>query len=260
MFSPVTFKDYSSAMNNLIKTLLTNASTKSPRGQKVNYIQNCAFTILDPSTVSGTESRPYNWTYAINEINLYLSGDCSVEKFSTISKFWKQLANPDNKTINSNYGYRIMHKPIEAAFKSDYATQWDFCRKQLINDKDTRQALMFVSGQDVQFDNNKDFICTLSYMFDIKGDKLNLTVSRRSQDLFYGLPYDYVWEVYLMHKMLDELKETYPELKLGSYTLLCNNIHIYERNFEIFKKMLEEYNAGKITNYNISKELNKSIF
>lgn len=259
IFSPIKFSNYGYVMKHLIEVLLTKADSKSPRGQKVNYIQNCAFTIMNPSTVSGTASRPYNWDYALKEIELYLSGDCSVERFSTISKFWKQLANPDNKTINSNYGYRIFHKPIESKFETDCKTQWDYCKKQLINDKDTRQALMFVSGQDVQFDNNKDFICTLSYMFDIKGNSLNMTVSRRSQDLFYGFPYDYVWEVYLMYRMLDELKETYPDLKLGSYTLLCNNLHIYERNFEIFKSMLKDYDKGKVEHYNILKELKTKL-
>lgn len=258
VFSPTKFKNYSFVMQKLIGTLLTEAKTKSPRGQQVNFIQNCAFTILKPDSVSGTESRPYNWDYALKEIDLYLSGDCSVEKFSEISKFWKQLVNPDNETINSNYGYRILHKPIEAEFYAENKTQWEYCKNQLIKDKDTRQALMFVSGQDVQFDNNKDFICTLTYTFDICEDKLNLTVSRRSQDLFFGLPYDYVWEVYLMHRMLNELKEVYPELKLGTYTLLCNNLHIYERNFEKFKAMLDDYNIGNITEYKIKKELEKA--
>lgn len=251
-FTPIEFYSYTDAISCLIGELLEKADTKSPRGQKINFIQNCNFTILRPITVSGTESRPYNWDYAINEIKLYLSGDCSVESFSKISKFWSKLSNPDNSTINSNYGYRILHKQINASFETDCKTQWDFCKKQLINDRDTRQALMFVSGQDVQFNNNKDFICTLSYMFDISDNKLNLTVSRRSQDLFYGFPYDYVWEVYLMNRMLSEIKEKYPELELGSYTLLCNNLHIYERNFEIFNKMKDDYASGNYTDHIIT--------
>ena len=92
-----------------------------------------------------------------------------------------------------------------------------------------------VSGPDVQFENNKDFICTLNYIFNIEDDKLHLTVGRRSQDLLFGIPYDYVFEFLLMEKMLKELSNYYPDLKLGSYTMFANNVHIYERNFEIFK-------------------------
>lgn len=247
---PEKFNTYTEAYIGAIKHLLSGeALTKSPRGMKVNYIQNCNFTIDDVSTVYSCDSRKYNWKYSTNEIEVYLSGDCTVDKFSTISKFWKQLANPDGETINSNYGYRILHKPIIATFPTSVKTQWEFCKQQLITDIDTRQALMFVSGQDVQFDSNKDFICTLVYTFDVSPDKkLNLTVSRRSQDLHFGLPYDYVWEVFLMHKMHNELKPHYPELELGSYTLFCNNLHIYERNNEVFKNMISDYDSGKYEN------------
>ena len=40
-----------------------------------------------------------------------------------------------------------------------------------------------------------------------------------------------------MEKMLKELSSYYPDLKLGSYTMFANNVHIYERNFEIFKEI-----------------------
>lgn len=42
-----------------------------------------------------------------------------------------------------------------------------------------------------------------------------------------------------MKKMYNELLVYYPNLKLGSYTMFANNIHIYERNFEIYKSICE---------------------
>ena len=62
-------------------------------------------------------------------------------------------------------------------------------------------------------------------------------------------------EYLLLVKMHNELKEFYPELQIGSYTMFANNIHIYERNFEIFKKMLEEYKSNKFENQNIKKNI-----
>ena len=131
---------------------------------------------------------------------------------------------------------------------NQFKNQWDFAKQQLINDKDTRQALIFVSGPDVQFDNNKDFICTLNYIFNIEDNKLHLTVNRRSQDLLFGIPYDAVFEFLLMEKMLKELSRYYPNLQLGSYTMFANNVHIYERNFEIFKKIDEHPELTRIVN------------
>jgi thymidylate synthase len=243
----------------LIQELMKQGVTKAPRNQPISHLQNALFVVKDPSTVFSCESRKYNWTYLNKELELYFKGEKSAEKFGEASKFWLKLANAQNN-INSSYGYRIFYRPIYSEIElnekdvdliHEYNNQWQFCKEQLINDKDTRQALMFVSGPDVQYKNNKDFICTLTYLFDINDNQLNLTVNRRSQDLHFGLPYDFVWEYLLLYKMKNELTEVYPDLKLGTYTMFANNVHIYERNFEIFKQMLDDYNTGKYENQNI---------
>lgn len=227
---------------NLLEGLMTNGKEKSPRGQKVKYFQNYLFEVDHPGDVYTCESRKYPVKYLNHELNLYFSGELSAEKFGEASKFWLQLANPDG-TINSNYGYLIFHKPIENKFGT-IKNQWTYAKTQLLNDKDTRQALMFVSSPHVQFEGNKDFICTLNYCFNIEDDTLNLTVNRRSQDVILGLTFDYAWEYLLLVKMHNELLEKYPDLKIGSYTMFCNNVHVYERNFDLVNKMIADgYNS-----------------
>lgn len=238
----------------IIKDLLQQGVTKAPRGQAISHIQNCFITIEDPSTVFSCPSRPYNWDYLNKELTLYFDGERSAQKFSEASKFWDKLKNADG-TINSAYGYRLFYRPIilDESLK-DYLTfnnQWNYVKYQLTTDKDSRQAIAFISGPDVQYAGNKDFICTLTYTFDISDNKLNLTVNRRSQDLYFGIPYDFAWEYLLMTKMVNELKEIYPELEVGTYTLFCNNIHIYERNFDIFTNMLNDFNNKKVENIQI---------
>ena len=180
--------------------------------------------------------------YLNKELSLYFSGDCSADKFGEASKFWKKLANPDG-TINSNYGYLAFYKSIQTKF-GEIKNQWTYAKNQLLHDKDTRQALMFISSPHVQFEGNKDFICTLNYTFSINDDWLSLAVNRRSQDMILGIVYDYAWEWLLLVKMYNELKDAYPSLKLGSYTMFCNNIHLYERNFEMAKKIVMDYDSG----------------
>lgn len=51
-----------------------------------------------------------------------------------------------------------------------------------------------------------------------------------------------------MEKMLKELSCYYSNLQLGSYTMFANNVHIYERNFEIFKKIDEHPELTRIVN------------
>jgi len=259
-FSGQTFSD---TYLSLIQKLMDQGITKAPRNQPISHIQNCLFEVKDPSTVFSCESRPYNWVYLNKELELYFTGERSAEKFGEASKFWLKLANTQGN-INSSYGYRIFHRDIYSEVElnekdmnlvHEYSNQWEFCKEQLINDKDTRQALMFVSGPDVQYHGNKDFICTLTYLFDINDNKLNITVNRRSQDLYFGLPYDFVWEYLLLVKMYNDLKSVYPELQIGSYTMFANNIHIYERNFDIFRKMIEEYKSNKFENQKIMENI-----
>ena len=203
------------------------------------------------------KSREYPVSYLNKELELYFSGELSAEKFGEASKFWLKLANPDG-SINSNYGYLVFHKPIETKF-GKIKNQWAYAKEQLLNDKDTRQALMFISSPHVQFEGNKDFICTLNYCFNIENDVLSLTVNRRSQDVILGIVYDYAWEYLLLLKMHNELLEKYPNLKIGSYTMFVNNIHVYERNFKLVEDMLEDFKSGNDGSLDIRKIVDLKI-
>ena len=242
---------------NLLQGLLTNGKEKSPRGEKVKYFQNCLFHVEKPGDVLSTITRPYPFKYLNKELGLYFSGTLSGDAFGEASKFWLRLKNPDG-TINSNYGYLVFFKEIRNDFEKGQ-TQWQWAKQQLINDKDTRQSLMFISSPHVQFKKNKDFICTLNYCFNIEDDTLSLTVNRRSQDVILGLTFDYAWEYLLLKKMHNELKEVYPNLKMGSYTMFCNNIHIYERNFELVEKMIVDVENKKCKSIGIDEIVDRQI-
>jgi thymidylate synthase len=60
----------------------------------------------------------------------------------------------------------------------------------------------------------------------------------RSNDLTLGLVYDLPWFISLIYKMKDDLQETYPDLKIGTYTHYVHNIHIYDRDEDKILKML----------------------
>lgn len=240
-----------------VEEILTHGPKKSPRGQTVTYFQNCLFQVNCPGTVFSTPNREYKFSYLNKELDLYFKGEMSAESFGKASKFWLQLANPDGN-INSNYGYHVFYRPIETKFGT-IKNQWTYAKTQLLNDKDTRQALIFISTPSVQFEGNKDFICTLNYVFNIEKDTLHLTVNRRSQDLYFGLPHDINFEYLLMVKMHNELKDVYPDLKIGSFNMFCNNIHIYDRNYDIFAGMIDDFDKNEYINYDVLKNVDQEI-
>lgn len=246
-------KSFSDSYLSLLKNLLETGKKKAPRGMGVTFFQNYVFEVEEPGDVFSSPSREYRWDYVVKELELYFSGEMSAEKFGAASKFWLKLANPDGN-INSNYGNLVFYKSIDTKFGSLY-NQWTWAKNQLIADKDTRQAIMFISSPHVQFTGNKDFICTLNYTFSIFEDKLSIEVNRRSQDVILGLPYDYVFEYLLLVKMHNELLPYYPELKIGSYTMFCNNIHMYDKNKELVQNMLSEYKESRYDKLMIEKNL-----
>lgn len=224
-----------------------------PRGQKTREKLNYQFTVLKPTVEPIVTKDPERnlviRDYTYKEMALYDSCSNLAEDFGKASKFWLKLANPDS-TINSAYGYLIWRKnshgnhsyeaPGTSVAESDkyYRTPWEWAKLSLQSDKDTRQAILRFSLPEHQWVGNKDQTCTLHAIFMIRENKLNLTVTMRSNDLTLGLVYDLPWFISLMYKMLGELSETYPDLKIGTYTHQVHSLHIYDRDEEKILKML----------------------
>lgn len=258
------YKDIHEAYLGSLADILDNPdSISSPRGQKCYEKFNYQFQILDPTpTFIRTKDEARNKViedYSIKEFRLYESCTNLAADFGLASKFWLSLANPDG-TVNSAYGNLIWKnkscgshfetenkvlipatKPGEGTVSHSVPvrrTPWEWSKQCLIDDKDTRQAILRFSLPEHQWRGNKDQTCTLHGIFMIREDKLNLTINMRSNDLTLGLVYDLPWFMSLIIKMRDELKETYPSLQIGTYTHYVHNLHIYERDLDKILKML----------------------
>jgi thymidylate synthase len=203
----------------------------APRGQAIRECTDYSFRVSEPSCepiVTHDDVRNAKIvSYTAKEMELYLSGTNKASDFAQASKFWNQIANADG-TVNSAYGHLIWKK--KSLGKDVKITPWNWCLNSLKADKDTRQAVLRFSLPEHHYLGNKDFVCTLQGNFMIRDDKLNLAVSMRSNDMVLGLVYDMPFFCHLIDQMVDELKETYPDLKKGSYTHFAHSLHIYERN------------------------------
>lgn len=258
------YNDIHSAYLGTLADVLDNPDCKSsPRGhiclEKFNY----QFTVLNPSAdpiiTKDLERNKVIEDYSIKEFKLYESGTNLASDFAKASKFWLTIANPD-RTINSGYGYLVFYnkshgsdfeteKVLAIAPTAPYCgsvyrmvpvrrTPWEWAKMSLTEDKDTRQAILRFSLPEHQWKGNKDQTCTLHGFFQIRNNKLNLTINMRSNDLTLGLVYDLPWFMSLIMKMREELKDVYPDLEIGSYTHYVHNLHIYERDLDKILKML----------------------
>jgi thymidylate synthase len=222
----------------LLNDLLNSPEyTCSPRGMEIREITDCALVIENPIlAMYENERRSTQEKYIAAEFLWYFAGRNDLSFIERFAKFWQHVANEDG-TLNSAYGNLIFTKKNEHNI-----SQWEWAYNSLIEDKDTRQAIMHFNMPEHQRQGNKDFVCTLTGIFQIRENKLNFTVNMRSNDAILGTPTDIPFFCVLQIQMLELLKSTYPDLKLGTYTHFAHSLHIYERHFQLVEEMLKDDN------------------
>ena len=183
---------------------------------------NVGFYMTDPMDNKIT-NRERNWkeAYAEAEWQWYLSGERSIralgEIYGKIPEIWKRMADEDGN-VQSNYGWQ---------WKRD--NQLDEVIELLKNKPRTRQAAISIYDAKERTHGcyRYDTPCTYAIQFTIVGQKLNMCVTMRSNDLWYGFCNDQ----YCFSK-LQELVATETGLLIGNYYHFAHNLHLYDNIIE----------------------------
>jgi thymidylate synthase len=211
----------------------------SPRGQLTLEACNFVGIVNEPSPdpiKTLDEARNFKIErYTKAEFELYAKGETRASEFAKAAPFWREIANLDG-TVNSCYGHLIWYN------KScrNHLTPWEWAKRSLEDDRESRQAFVRFSQPYHQYFSNKDQVCTMHGNFLIRDGYLNLTMVMRSNDVVKGLVYDMPWFCHVHARMHGELLATYPDLKLGQYTHFVHSLHVYERDFPLIQSMLGE--------------------
>jgi len=176
---------------------------------------NVGFTILEPKArIITSEHRDWKHKYAEAEWQWYLSGDRNIAKlgeiYGKVPEIWKRMADKKGN-VNSNYGWQWMRN-----------NQIDKVVNILKNYRETRQAAISIyDGKEI--DKYKyDTPCTYAIQFTIVENKLNMCVTMRSNDLWYGFCNDQ----YQFSK-LQELIANRINIEIGTYYHFAHNFHLY---------------------------------
>ena len=219
------------SLNHSFKNMLEQINSvgihSAPRGLQVKELELQTMAINPNFAIPDFQTRPLNWKYFLGEMSWYLQKDTNIGFINNFSNFWQGIATPEGY-INSNYGFILFDDQLEWA------------KKALLNDKNTRQAVCFLNRPKYQYEGNKDFVCTMYLNFWIRDNKLNMKVQMRSNDIFYGLSYDAPFFAFVQQTMWHWLKDTHQDLELGTYYHCADNIHFYERHFEIAENIIAE--------------------
>jgi len=176
---------------------------------------NVGFYMTDPKDRKIiNRERKWNEDYAEAEWQWYLSGDPNVKAlgdiYGKVPEIWKRMADPQGK-VNSNYGYQWERN-----------AQLDMIIEMLKHNKDTRQACVSIyDGKEIS-DYAFDTPCTYAIQFTIIHDRLDMCVTMRSNDLWYGFCNDQ----YQFSK-LQEMVSKRLNIETGVYYHFAHNIHLY---------------------------------
>jgi thymidylate synthase len=220
--------DFSNTFQEVISNIEQHGDISKPRDLEVKELLLAHLSIDPRRPIADFKSRAFNWKYFAGEMAWYLHRDTDVDYIGQYSGMWSTLTNPGTNEINSNYGALVIN---------DEQIGWVV--DSLLADKNSRQAIMFFNQPKFQFKGNKDFVCTMYGNFFIRNNKLNMKIQMRSNDIFYGLTFDAPFFSFLMQTVYLILKKNdqYKDLELGTYHHYADNIHFYERHFELANKI-----------------------
>ena len=176
---------------------------------------NVGFYITDPKDRK-IVNRERNWKedYAEAEWQWYLSGDRSIYElnkiYGKIPEIWKRMADGAGN-VNSNYGWQWKRND-----------QIDYVVNLLKNEPDTRQAVITILDMKEHDEFTYDTPCTYAIQFTIVHGRLNMCITMRSNDLWYGFCNDQ-YQFSNMQEMISlELG-----IETGIYYHFAHNMHLH---------------------------------
>ena len=176
---------------------------------------NVGFYITDPKDNKIiNKERNWNEDYAKAEWEWYLTGDPKISTlgdiYGKVPEIWKRMADPLGR-VNSNYGWQW-----ERNNQIDYVV--DLLKRQ----PNTRQAAITILDMKEHDTFTFDTPCTYAIQFTIVHGRLDICVTMRSNDLWYGFCNDQ----YQFSK-LQEMISKRLDIDTGVYYHFAHNMHLY---------------------------------
>jgi thymidylate synthase len=233
-----TFKDLNSAFCESLAKLKRRGSSVASRGSNQREILFHSICITDPTALTiAPPIRKFKPTYAIAEWLWYLSRDRQVKNIGKWAEVWNQIQDSKGE-CESNYGEYIFNQQYGCP---ESLLQWEWVRKELLNDRDTRRGTITINQPYHKYRNPKDYTCTQYIHFFIRDNKLHLGVHMRSNDAVFGFCND-AWTFCMFQQlMLNDLNALGANVELGYYYHNAGSYHIYERHWKMMDLIINNY-------------------
>lgn len=143
----------------------------------------------------------------------------------------------DGRSFNAAYGHRwrkhFGHDQLEEIIK------------MLRRDPGTRQAVMQIWDHTDLHKKTKDKACNTQVIFDVRKDRLNMTVFNRSNDIWWG-----AYGANAVHfSFLQEFVASSIGRRVGVYRQVSNNFHLYTELYDAKKYLINPPDSAQYDYY-----------
>jgi thymidylate synthase len=206
-----------------------------PRGMSTREITDVYYRLENvDKCATWLPGRNLNYSFMVAEWVWIWAGRDDVEMIKYYNKNIEEFADVDEgKRFFGAYGPR-------------WRGQIGGVIHRLRRDTDSRQGVLVLWRQqynrerhvtpNAPYMDTRDVPCTLVMQYRVRQGKLECSVCMRSSDTWLGLPYDIFNFAMLQRSLAAEL-----EISTGHLGIFIGSSHLYERNLEQAKKLLERW-------------------
>lgn len=184
-----------------------------------------------------------NPAFALAEIVWIMNGADE----SSVINFWNpalpKYAGYDNK-YHGAYGFRLKNHLGMDQLKNAYLT--------LKANPESRQVVLQIWDANIDLPLNdgnpraSDIPCNICSMLKVRAGKLEWMQTMRSNDLFLGLPFNFI-----QFTTIQEIMAGWLGLEVGAYNHLSDSLHVYEKHLNNLNLSLEN-KSDTINNDNLA--------
>lgn len=212
------------AAEELHKKQLGQASQSSRAGETLEIVPAC-FAILDPRNRWVTAREPaLSVGFALVEVIGIISGRQDSGYLNWFNPALPRYAGK-GPTFHGAYGHRLrQHFQVDQLKRAADA---------LSASPDSRQVVLQIWDAEVDLpasdgkERAEDIPCNICSMLKVRDRKLHWTQVIRSNDLFRGVPYNFV-----QFTTLQEVLSGWLNIDVGGYTHIADSLHVYLRDAE----------------------------
>ncbi|GAA3508929.1 thymidylate synthase [Actinomadura keratinilytica] len=208
-----------------VAVVVEQGAACAPRGLSTREVVDVHLELTSPRRrlVCAPPVRVINAAFAVAETVWILAG---------VDDGWIYTYNQRLRQFADDHVLRGAYGPRLRAW-AGCIDQLDQARRLLLDDPESRRAVVQLWDPLRDHKGNKDVPCTLGWQFILRDGRLDLHTTMRSQDLWLGFCYDLFTDT-----VLHELMASWVGAELGTYHHHVMSLHLYDEHLPAAQDLL----------------------